>query len=311
MAALMFTVPEETARILREIQVPGVPEKADSHITVAYLGDDVPIERIGRLLPVLYEVTATTLPFTVSTDLITTFPPGNDGVPVIAKVRSPELHAFRKALCDAMEQADIEYDRKYPVYKPHVTLAYAKDPTTLFELDIPEVTWPAHELLLWGSNRGSGRLVVKFPLSLPIGKIASDSALQRAMVQLALYRMRCGSSDQRLGTLIHNLAKKHFGAPGGKRWGERSSHDDTLRLVFADDDGRQPGRGMGRNATVDRLLSKFRDDMPKGLPRFLEELDALLKSDRYEIDGWPKAVSISWKGRSGEDEEWSIDVPHR
>src|SRR4051812_47233129 len=170
MAALMFVVPEETARVLRELPVPGRPEAANSHITVVYLGDDTPIERIGQLLPVLYGVTSKAVPFSVSTDLITTFPAGKDGVPVIAKVRSPELHAFRQALCQAMDEAGIEYDNKFPVFKPHVTLAYAKDPETLFEADIPEVSWSAHELLLWGSNRGVGRLIVKFPLSLPMGK---------------------------------------------------------------------------------------------------------------------------------------------
>lgn len=190
MAALMFSIPEETARILKEISVPGTPDASASHITVVYLGDDVPIERIGELLPVLYEVTSKTLPFSVSTDRISTFPPGKDGVPVIARVQSPELHAFRAALCEAMDAAGLEYDNKFPVYKPHVTVAYAKDRELRFELEFPEVSWAAHELLLWGSNRGSGRLVVKFPLSLPIGKIASDSALQRSMVQLALWGRR-------------------------------------------------------------------------------------------------------------------------
>jgi len=187
MAALMFAVPEETARVLTELPVPGRRELANSHITVVYLGDDTPIERIGDLLPVLHRVTSKTLPFSVSTDLISTFPAGNDGVPVIAKVRSPELHAFRAALCQAMDEAGIEYDNKFPVYKPHVTLSYARDLETGFEVDIPEVSWSAHELLLWGSNRGVGRLVVKFPLSLPFGKTASANALHRATVQLALW----------------------------------------------------------------------------------------------------------------------------
>jgi 2'-5' RNA ligase len=190
MAALMFTVPEETSRVLGELPVPGKPERAHLHITVVYLGDDTPIERIGQLLPVLYEVTSKTMPFSVSTDLITTFPAGKDGVPVIAKVRSPELHAFQQALRQAMDEAGIEYNNKFPVYKPHVTLAYAKDPDTLFEADIPEISWPAHELLLWGSNRGVGRLVVKFPLSLPMSRVASEGALQRATVQLALWGKR-------------------------------------------------------------------------------------------------------------------------
>lgn len=194
MAALMFAVPDETTRILKELNVPeGTPEP-HGHITVAHLGDDVPIETIGELLPVLHSVTARTVPFSVETSRITTFPPGDDGVPVIAMVDSPELHEFRDALCGAMDKAGIEYSRKFPVYKPHVTVTYAEDPDTEFELEIPTLSWPCHELLLWGSNRGTGRLVVKFPLSLPMGKVASPtqqmkafSSYRKAMVQLAMW----------------------------------------------------------------------------------------------------------------------------
>jgi 2'-5' RNA ligase len=183
----MFPVPEETARILNEVEVPGTPEAHNLHTTVVYLGKDVPIERIAELLPVLYHVTSRTLPFSLSTDLITTFPAGDDGVPVIAKVRSPELHAFHKSICESMEEASIDYSKKFPDYKPHVTVAYAENPDTEFELEIPEISWSAHELMLWGSDRGTSRLVVKFPLSFPKGRVASEHAYQRALVQLAMW----------------------------------------------------------------------------------------------------------------------------
>lgn len=194
MAALMFTVPDETARILQELEVPeGTPE-AHSHVTVVHLGDDVPIETIGELLPVLHRITAKTVPFSVSTSRITTFPAGEDGVPVIAAVDSPELHAFRTELCGAMDKAGIEYSRKFPTFRPHVTVTYAEDLDTEFELTFPAISWPCHDLLLWGSNRGTGRLVVKFPLSLPMGKVASPSqqlkafsTYRKAMIQLAMW----------------------------------------------------------------------------------------------------------------------------
>lgn len=190
MAALMFPVPEETARILNEVEVPGTPETHHLHTTVVHLGKDIPIEQIAELLPVLYQVTSRTLPFSISTDLITTFPEGEDGVPVIAKVSSPELHAFRKSICGAMDDAAIDYGKKFPVYNPHVTVAYATDQDAEFELEIPEISWSAHELMLWGSDRGTGRLVVKFPLSFPTGKVASEHAYQRALVQLAMWGKR-------------------------------------------------------------------------------------------------------------------------
>jgi 2'-5' RNA ligase len=192
MAALMLQVPEETARVLREIPVPGEPERHEPHVTVIFLGKDVPIDQISAIVPPVYEVASQTMPFSVSTSHVSNFEPGEDGVPVIARIDSPALHRFRDDLCAALDDADFPYDKKFPEYKPHTTLAYAPDPDTVVDLDIPEVTWGAHELVLWGSNRGTGRLVVKFPLSLPVGKTASDhqTAFFRIAVQIAAWRRR-------------------------------------------------------------------------------------------------------------------------
>lgn len=186
MAALMFQVPPDISRVLGEIPVPGVPEKHDSHVTVVHLGKDISIIRISELLPVLYEVTVKEPPFSVSTKRVSTFSGGDDGVPVIALIESPELHAFRNKLCKAMDSAGIEYDTKFKDYRPHTTLAYASDPKTKFDMEITEVSWGVSELLLWGSNRGTGRLVVKFPLSLP-GTAKNADTLKRACVQLAVW----------------------------------------------------------------------------------------------------------------------------
>ena len=188
MAALMFQVPSETARILHEIPVPGNPELHDPHITVMYLGKDVAVEAIGEMLPVIFDVTSTTAPFSVKTSHISNFPAGNEGVPVIARIESPALHEFRQRLADAFDENDLFFDKKFPDYKPHTTLAWDPNEDTTVDIDIPEVSWGAHELLLWGSNRGTGRLVIKFPLSLPQGKVAGikdNSHRDRAIVQLA------------------------------------------------------------------------------------------------------------------------------
>lgn len=191
MAALMFQVPQETARILHEIQVPGTPEKHEPHITVMYLGKDVPIERISKMLSVIFDVTSTTSPFTVATSKIGTFPPGDDGVPIIARVSSPALHEFRGRLAQAFDDNDLEYDKKFPDYKPHVTLAFDENKDSKVDMEIPEVAWGAHEMVLWGSNRGAGRLVIKFPLSLPEGRTASlehyVAAEARAAIQVAMW----------------------------------------------------------------------------------------------------------------------------
>ena len=179
MAALMLPVPEDTSRVLQEIEVEGKRE-THHHITVIHLGKDIPIQAISRMLPVLYDVTSQQRPFSVSTQLVTTFPAGKDGLPVICKVDSPALHEFRAKVKSALDDSGIEYSNNFPDYKPHVTLAYSEKGSRE-DQPIPRVTWGVNELLLWGSNRGAGRLVVKFPFSL------TSDTLKRACVQLAIW----------------------------------------------------------------------------------------------------------------------------
>lgn len=192
MAILTLQVPEETARVLREVPVPGNPEREEAHVTILFFGKEVPIAEISAMLPVIYEVTSKTLPFSVSTNHISTFPAGDDGVPVIARLNAPALQSFRETLCRAFDKAGLLYSKKFPIYKPHFTLAYAPDPKTTVDIDIPEVSWGAHEVVLWGSDQGTGRLIIKFPLSLPEGKVSTlrmpqEAVLYRSFVKLARY----------------------------------------------------------------------------------------------------------------------------
>lgn len=189
MAFLGLKCPPETARILSEIALgEGIEKQAPSsmHTTMIYLGKEVPIEKIAQCIPVIFSVVSQTKPFTVATSRVTTFPPNpDDGVPVIAPIESNELHDFRKAICAAFDQAGVEYNKKYPDYKPHLTLGYAKDPLVhadnAVDLQIPTVEWGAHELVLWGGDSGDNRLIVTFPLSVATTK----TAMHRAFVQLA------------------------------------------------------------------------------------------------------------------------------
>lgn len=160
----------------------GEPESpGDFHITICYLGSEVPIERISKALPVIFDVTAQTKPFTVGTNRVTTFPAGPDGTPVIRRVTSDALHELRDALWAALDDAGIEYNKKFPEFKPHVTLAYTQEEGFEIDQEFPLVEWGAHELVLWGGDSGDGRLVVTFPFSLEQTKVA----VRRAYVRLA------------------------------------------------------------------------------------------------------------------------------
>ena len=167
MALIGLRVPPETSRLLGGIEVPGQREaEASFHITMFYLGEGLPIEDIAEVLKVTFRVVQDQGPFTVRTSLLTCFPEGEDGVPVICQIESEALHALRSRLRDGLKAEGLFFSDKHPTYRPHVTLAYAEAPVA--DQRLPTVEWGVHELVLWGGDRGDRRLTVTFPFSLDL-----------------------------------------------------------------------------------------------------------------------------------------------
>lgn len=167
MAFVGLAVPASASRLFSDIDVPGNKTPRDHHhITLAVLGDDVPIDALAEAIKATYAVTTTTRPFTVRTSRVASFPanPDDQSHPVIAHIDSDELHELRAALVDRFENSGVEYSRKFPKYRPHVTLAYA--PEAFEELRIPTIEWGAHEVVLWGGDEGDQKLTVTFPFAL-------------------------------------------------------------------------------------------------------------------------------------------------
>lgn len=162
MAMIGLPIPIPTARVLGDIKVPGRPSP-DPHITILHLGDDVPIETVAKMMVAAYAVTSTVRPFTVRTNLISSFP-SDDEVPIIARIDSLELHNLWERLCARFDEQGLYYSKKHPEYSPHVTLAWHSKP--IKDFSIPSMEWGAHELCLWGGNSGSGRILVNLPFSL-------------------------------------------------------------------------------------------------------------------------------------------------
>jgi len=164
MAMIGFEIPEATRKILQEIEVPDARPAQDHHITVLHLGDDIPIKVLAQAMVSLYEVASRTQPLTVQTSRIINFPQGSEGYPVVAEVTSPALHTLWERICDCFDRAGIDYSRRFPRYRPHVTLAWSD--RAVQDLKIPEIRWGAHEVVVWGSNRGDGRVMIRIPLSI-------------------------------------------------------------------------------------------------------------------------------------------------
>ena len=171
MSFIGFRVPHETARLLSEIDVPGDKDSTDHfHVTIIHLGDEVPIETLGKAFVATFKVSSKTAPFTVSTSRISCFPQKNspksardDKVPVICRIESDPLHMLQQNLKESLNAAGVPFEDKFPEYKPHVTLAW--NATAIDDKRIPTVEWGAHELVLWGGDEGDRRVVITFPFS--------------------------------------------------------------------------------------------------------------------------------------------------
>lgn len=174
-------VPHETARLLAGLEVPGKKEPTSNfHVTLFFFGDEVPIDKLAKITEITYGVTSGTKPFTVRTSQLTSFPAGDDGRPIICRIESDALHDLRDKIRGALDQAGVEFSEKFPVWRPHVTLAYDTEPEGDFEEQrIPTIEWGAHELVLWGGDSGDDKLIVTFPLSLGAPGKAAARVAQR------------------------------------------------------------------------------------------------------------------------------------
>lgn len=178
MALLSIKVPYEVARALGQIPVPGTSEPNETyHITLLYLGKDVPIDDVSKALVVAYRVAEITRPIPLAVEEVGSFPKGDDGYPIICLVKSPELHQLWEALCSAFDDSNIEYSKKYTIYRPHITLGY--DVAELKEtLLVGPFDWVSYEMTLWSGNSGDDAVSIKIPFSFP-----SKEALYRRLVQ--------------------------------------------------------------------------------------------------------------------------------
>jgi 2'-5' RNA ligase len=206
MAVLGIHCPRDVARIFSQIDCMGEREPLwHQHITLLYLGDDVPIETLAKAVVAIYGVTSKTKPFSVATNRVTAFPPHPDHgtVPIICPIVSPPLHEFQARLRSAFDKANVSYSKKFPEYKPHVTLSYVKDPLVFADhaadKDIPPIEWGVADIVLWGGDEGDQRFSANFPLS--IGKTASvGDVVYRAMVRLTRAKHSHDENGQCLST---------------------------------------------------------------------------------------------------------------
>ena len=174
MSFIGISTPHETARLIHEIAVPG--EKEDSsylHITLLYLGKNVPIEDLAKAMVATYNITKDTAPFWVQLNKVDYFDvPEGKPYPIIAPVISPKLHELRKNLVKSFKKSKIDFDTTFKTYKPHVTLSFNE--TNIKKTKIEPIEWSVQEIVLWGGSNGDNRVFFTFPLELPKNEEISE-----------------------------------------------------------------------------------------------------------------------------------------
>ena len=167
MAFLGIRIPHETGRLLSGIEVPGELEgTSELHITLLCFEKEWPIAEISKALEATYNVVSEIKPFLVTVEKVGCFPKRDDEpCPIIAKVKSDDLHDLNDKLKKEFDKCDVEYSKVFKDYKPHITLAYSDE--ELDECDIDPIEFSVAEVVLWGGDHGDDRIFITFPLKGP------------------------------------------------------------------------------------------------------------------------------------------------
>ena len=165
MAFLGIPVPAAVRPRFQELPCSGEREQPGAyHITMAYLGKGVPIADVCSAIRVVEPIFARMDPFKVRATKLDCFSPDEDGTyPIIARIESDELQDLRSRLCRAFDKENVFFSKKHPEFKPHVTLAYSKEPGVTEALKTP-IEWEVNEATLWGGDSKTERMIVKFAI---------------------------------------------------------------------------------------------------------------------------------------------------
>lgn len=108
------------------------------HVTLGYLGQPATSytpEQRQSLIDALTLTAATVLPFTADAFATAHFNPEDEEREpcAVVLVQSDDLAAAHDAICGAIEQAGLDLSTTFPIWVPHVTVAYNADPSVIPE----------------------------------------------------------------------------------------------------------------------------------------------------------------------------------
>lgn len=129
-------------------------DKSPSHVTVLYVGSLLPVLE-KKLVKVVEEVCEATKPFLVKLKKPRKFVNDKGQIILHSPVKSGRLVRFHDNLRTALLNAGIQVDNKFPVFKPHITIAYCNNKKELKQYkDVrPEGAWIVDNIWIWSTRQ--------------------------------------------------------------------------------------------------------------------------------------------------------------
>jgi len=153
---IAIPVPKEVSAFLKEIDVSGDRDESD-HVTLFHLGDDLEIETFIKCIKRCVKITETFKPFELSLDHYCSFKNGDKGFPIICPVLdNKKLFTLHKKLQKKLDTGKVEYSKKFPDYKPHVTLSFSKNDVK--ETAFSKICFQVSKIAIYGGDKGKEKI---------------------------------------------------------------------------------------------------------------------------------------------------------
>jgi 2'-5' RNA ligase len=88
-----------------------------------------------------------------------------------------EIFKFREALRKKLDKSGIEYSKKFPEFKPHVTLSYHKEKVKDKKFD--KISFEIDSVAIYGGDSGKEKIYVECKFGKNIKKKSCDYLLKK------------------------------------------------------------------------------------------------------------------------------------
>lgn len=162
MAMLAIPISQDISRLFQEFDL-DIEKDPSNHITLFYFGDDIPISKILKIIPIIFDITENLQPFTVTTSGYSSFD-SDDTYPIICPIKSQKLISLREKIRQCFDDSKIKYNNEFPDYKPHITLGYSKDKPK--NVKFPKLEFTISQIALYAGDTADTKLFINFPLTI-------------------------------------------------------------------------------------------------------------------------------------------------